>query len=308
MIQEKKFYEAVGTRIREVRNLMKLSQSEFASKFGLDHQKTVSEIEKGNTRLPLYALVQILQGFGIRTDYLLFGSKPMLQAEVTSGEAPTAYDRAKSRGESEQILTGEYYARQLRNVLRAVDEGKVQIVSGDERASRGSESSAPVLAICPPDENPRKWLASQGLLRDEERQLVAIPILDGRVAAGAPRNVFEHEPMGFAFCWKPHVKHPASTSAVKVAGESMEPDVPDGALIGVDHSIRDPEEILRSKRRLAVVRADDDGVIVRRIRRLRDGFLFEPTNRAEEFPTVEWRKGEDNPIVGRVIFIYCVAN
>jgi len=132
---------------------------------------------------------------------------------------------------------------------------------------------------------------------------------DTAVAAGGPGNVFEEEREGWAFCYRPHVRNPKTTHALRVVGDSMDPLIRDGALVGVDVSIRDPEEILRGREPLAVVRDLDldDGVMLRHVRRTKGRFvLFEPETDLAEFPRLIWdpRGGEPNPIVGKVVWRY----
>jgi phage repressor protein C with HTH and peptisase S24 domain len=140
------------------------------------------------------------------------------------------------------------------------------------------------------------------------RNIVAVPILSGHVAAGGPGEVIEHEVEDFAFCYKPHLENPDSTTCVRVFGDSMGDVVPDGALVGIDHAVTDIEAIGRRQTPLAAVRDPlSDGILIRRVKVVGKHVIFRPEIDLPGHTTVVWNTDDEsaaNPVVGAVAFIY----
>ncbi len=141
-------------------------------------------------------------------------------------------------------------------------------------------------------------------IKDALRECVAVPILGGAIAAGPPRNVFEQEIEDWAICYRSVIRHPDQTSCVRVAGDSMEPYIPDGSLVGIDHTERDPAAL---DRRIVAVRQEDDCVI-RTMQILGDQILLSPANESEENRplVICLKEATENPIIGRVVFVHAM--
>lgn len=84
-------YEDIGKRIRRIRENKGLKQDEIAARAGISIQH-YGNIERGQTKLSLEALVRIANALGVTTDQLLCGSsyraKEVLKddlAELVSG-------------------------------------------------------------------------------------------------------------------------------------------------------------------------------------------------------------------------------
>ena len=67
---------------------------------------------------------------------------------------------------------------------------------------------------------------------------VPIPIARGEISAGTPREV-EENPEGLAVIYKDWAKNFREFTAIRVKGDSMKPTIPNGSLVGIDHSKRD---------------------------------------------------------------------
>lgn len=198
-------------------------------------------------------------------------------------------------------------AQLAQRVENATGADKSWLLYGE--SSSGVAASDAVRIVAESGEAYGRWKASHGLDAERlENQVVAIPILGGAVAAGSPREVDESEIEDWAFCYRPHVSHPMETSAVRVVGASMEPYIGDGGLVGIDHADRDVVRIMRANPPLCAVRdVEAGGVLVRSLRQIRPGlFAFEPANPGPGHVGVVWdaKRDSENPIVGRVVWIY----
>lgn len=64
---------AIGARIRELRQKMKMTQEDFAEKAGICSAQQVSNIERGVRGLSLTKFIDVCKTLEIEADYLLFG-------------------------------------------------------------------------------------------------------------------------------------------------------------------------------------------------------------------------------------------
>lgn len=174
------------------------------------------------------------------------------------------------------------------------------------RESEQKYEHTPVLAVIPAGMSPDAWAREQGHIQAEVRDCVAVPILGGRIAAGAPRDVYEHETEGWAIFYRRAIRNPKTTSALRVDGDSMEPFIPDGSLAGVDYSQRDPAKIVRGRFPFAAIRVDG-GCVIRRVERADGHWLFLPSNPSATNRPAVWGPSEgENPIVGKVVTLSVV--
>lgn len=85
-------------RIISLRKLLDLSQKEFASKISIT-QAALSQIESGKTTLSISTVYNLIEAFGLRANWLLFGSGEIFAhqkieiAQGTPANAPRAYER-----------------------------------------------------------------------------------------------------------------------------------------------------------------------------------------------------------------------
>lgn len=79
-------------RILSLRKLLDLSQKEFASKISIT-QAALSQIESGKTTLSISTVYNLIEAFGLRTDWLLFGLGEIFahqRIETAQGTPPKA--------------------------------------------------------------------------------------------------------------------------------------------------------------------------------------------------------------------------
>ncbi len=174
----------------------------------------------------------------------------------------------------------------------------------------------PVLRIVPAAANAAAG-DSLAEIEAESEHIVVVPILEAKVAAGAPRNIWQCEIEGWAFCYAAHVPHPKDTHCLRIAGDSMAPVIPAGALIGIDHAINDPRQM---RTRLghapkALLRIEGEGspamggapaCVVRNIKLVGEQWLMgTPENASGEFPEFTFDLAEPdtlNAVLGQVIW------
>ena len=251
----------------------------------------------------------LVMRFDVNLRWLLTGKGSMLSADrpraVAEDEAPY-YIRESPKGELLDALRGAVEALEASAVM---DPGELRDLA--RRAEAAERAPPPVIravagGALPPDD--------ARAVEDETELLRAVPILDGRIAAGVPMEVAEAERVGWAFCYAPHVPHPERTSCIRVAGDSMAPVIPDGALVGIDHAMRDVREMTGpagEPTRAAIRVEEDEGCVVRNVR-LAGGriLLCEPENDSGGFPRFEFDLADPdlpNPVIGRVIWWYVSA-
>jgi transcriptional regulator with XRE-family HTH domain len=64
----------ISNRYRELREVNKLNQKEFAKKIGIN-QSSLSDIEKGRTKPSVDTIMATCRTFGVQADWILFGEK-----------------------------------------------------------------------------------------------------------------------------------------------------------------------------------------------------------------------------------------
>lgn len=122
-----------------------------------------------------------------------------------------------------------------------------------------------------------------------------VPLLRDAAAAGAPRAISEADIEGYAlvhFGWCPD---PGNFVCLRVRGDSMAPILHDGAIVGVDHSQRDPAMLHQQ----LVAALYEGGVTIKWLERQPDGrLLLVPENKNHS--TLVLPRTPENPIVGMV--------
>ena len=105
-----------------------------------------------------------------------------------------------------------------------------------------------------------------------------LPLREVRPAAGSGAEVFAEEVVGYVPFRKDwlaqHSIDPAQADVVQVSGDSMEPTLPDGCSILVDRSRQELQP-----KRIYVLR-NEDGLVVKRVDRNRDGWWVVSDNPA----------------------------
>jgi phage repressor protein C with HTH and peptisase S24 domain len=90
---------------------------------------------------------------------------------------------------------------------------------------------------------------------------VPIPLLNDAAAAGPPKEINEADIEGFAIIYHSWCRNPEDFTAIWVNGDSMHPTLPEGCIVAVNHTKRDPKE-LRNK---IVAFRYEGGVTIKRL-------------------------------------------
>lgn len=158
---------------------------------------------------------------------------------------------------------------------------------------------------------PKEFIARIEIRKEKEKRMleetegnnyienfVLIPIA-GKISAGTPREV-EEDPDGVAVIYKGWAMNKENFTAVKVRGDSMAPMIPDGSLVGIDHSQRDPR-VLNGK--VVALRKGNEATI-KRLRVIDNEMLIgEPDNKEWSKEIVVLRGKEMNDaIIGKVVW------
>ena len=81
---EKDFNQSVGRRIREVRETLRVTRDEFSKLCGIS-ESFLAAVERGDKSITSKTLYKISTGSHISVDYLIFGKRESIQAEMILG-------------------------------------------------------------------------------------------------------------------------------------------------------------------------------------------------------------------------------
>ena len=129
-----------------------------------------------------------------------------------------------------------------------------------------------------------------------------IPIAKDPISAGNPVTVRE-DPDGVAIIYKEWTRNEENFTAVRVQGQSMEPTIEDGSLVGIDHSQKDPKE-LHGKIVALKDPTDKDRCTIKRLHVISKSLMVGfPDNIEQKDKTVVYYGDEvDNAIIGKVVW------
>lgn len=146
----------------------------------------------------------------------------------------------------------------------------------------------------------------------EAGKFVAVPIVNGEIAAGTPTYITEGNVEDYALifssCIKPTTDfHRYRCVWVKKGSRSMSPVIEPGSLVCIDSYQRDPN-LLNNK--IVALRDPDGGCTIRCLKLENNYLLGIPENIKEYnpmvFPFNRKRATEKNPVVGRVVWYWNV--
>lgn len=144
-------------------------------------------------------------------------------------------------------------------------------------------------------------LPQQGIADD----YLAVPLVEGRVAAGHGGVVWE-QVQSLVWVYRPALGRRHRLIAVRVGGDSMEPTVPDGAIIIIDRDCREPKG---RRRAIWALRTADGECQIKRLLFAsdddpkRDVWLVVSDN-PEYAPKIAWTGDFKNLIIGQVIWMW----
>ncbi len=241
------------------------------------------------------------------TSYLNFenGRVPPMDIVVKMMTLTMINPRWLVHGEGPQYLPKEVElppAEDAASLLAVLLEGNARL---REQLLAAKRSTHPAVLVVPADVEPKGWLASQRQIQAAADEHIAIPILSGQNAAAPPENVFEAERDGWLLCPRSAIKHPKATFAFRVRDDAMAPAIPQGSLVGVDCSVRDPERLLKAGSGLVAVRDPSEGCVVRQLVKAEKHWVFVPAGPSEKYAPLVWAEGSEEPcpVIGRVIFV-----
>lgn len=164
-------------------------------------------------------------------------------------------------------------------------------------------AARPAATVVPAGMDRERWLVQERRIQAAAEEHLAVPILSGRVASNSPENVLDADNDGWALFPKSAVKHPRSTFAFRVQDDAMEPAVPEGALVGIDRSMRDLQKVWRSRKRLVAIRDAKSGCVISQFEKAGEYWVVLSASGAG--PMV-WAEGEAgrSPVIGTVVFVF----
>jgi len=229
---------------------------------------------------PMDIIVKMMALTRVNPRWLVHGKGPRLLPEET--ELPPAEDAA--------------------SLVSALLEEKAKLRREQLATKRAGQ---PRVLVMPADADPQQWIAAQGGVSAVAGEYVAVPVLSGEAAAKPPENVLEADGEGWMLWLRSAVKHPKSTFAMRVDDNAMEPAVPEGSLVGIDCSERDPAKIHRRGGAFVAVRNPRQGCVIRRLERAEEHWLFLPASPSAGAEPTVWAdgSGEECPVVGKVLFV-----
>ncbi|MBU0513774.1 MAG: XRE family transcriptional regulator [Proteobacteria bacterium] len=130
---------------------------------------------------------------------------------------------------------------------------------------------------------------------------ITVPLVAGEIAASAAGRFVEDQIEDWAVIHSSRrVRAGANLVAVRVKGPSMEPTVPDGAIVALD--IDDNQEIAHNG--IYAVRVETGDLAIKRVTLEPGRLILTSDNPVEPPRTLEVPEGADNPIVGRVVWMW----
>lgn len=207
----------MGKRFRELRQAAGLHQKDIASQFGLGSQNAITRLERGAftglTAPVLRGIMAFAAQQGASAEWLLTGIDPLASA---------------SRDDLMKALAGQI-AEELttEQALKLVPQDKAEALPPKRKARLAARRIVrlyePGFQQIEREQRPARW---QGKF---------VPII-GRLAAGEDADTTEAESFapGEADAYLVYSGAPKEAFAVRVVGDSMEPDYRDGDMVVVD--------------------------------------------------------------------------
>ena len=129
---------------------------------------------------------------------------------------------------------------------------------------------------------------------------LAVPLVDGRAAAG-PGGVVWNQVKSLVWVFRPELGNRQQLVALRVGGNSMEPTIPDGAIVIVDKADWQPNG---DHRHIWALRTEDGDTQVKRLKATQKGMLLINDNFNEYPPDVAWTGDVKKLIIGKVIWMW----
>lgn len=131
-------------------------------------------------------------------------------------------------------------------------------------------------------------------------EYVAVPLVEGQVAAGPGRVAWENV-LSLVWVFKPELGRRKNLVALRVAGDSMTPTIPDQAIIIVDRDSRQPAG---NRKGIWALRTEDGAVQIKRLQRVKDGLIVISDNFSKHPPELAWTADLQRLVIGKVIWMW----
>ena len=174
-----------------------------------------------------------------------------------------------------------------------------QLLCGQPSSLSVSQIAANITPVIRPITKPINGIPDDASADD----YFAVPLVEGRVAAG-PGGFLWEQVESLVWVYQPELGNRRNLIAVKVAGDSMYPTVPDGAIVIVDLDRRDPRG---DRRNIWAIRTDQEGAVaIKRLQILKGepGYLVLSDNFNAYPPEVAWTKEPSKLVVGQVVWMW----
>jgi len=129
---------------------------------------------------------------------------------------------------------------------------------------------------------------------------LAVPLVEGRAAAG-PGGVVWEQVKSLVWVYGPELGNRRRLVALQVGGSSMEPTIPDGAIVIVDKADWRPNG---DRRNIWALRTEDGDTQVKRLKSTKKGMILISDNFNEYPPDVAWTGDMKRLIIGKVIWMW----
>jgi len=233
------------------------------------NRQYMHQLFTGKTKLSGEIASKLSDEFGINVSYLFTGR----------GDPWSTITRAGEPGEIDSTTTDEQILRELENRL-------------GRTAKTVRPEVSPLIIAERPDaiEN----IEGQDVYR-------AIPYLADPAGAGTGR-VMEEQIEGYVVVHERVAPHPQNLVAVRVAGDSMTPTLPDGSIVAIDTTKRNPTT-LHSK--VICVRTDEE-VVIKRLHYDGKHIILTSDNRQRtEHPDIIVDMADaENLVIGQVVWAW----
>ena len=128
----------------------------------------------------------------------------------------------------------------------------------------------------------------------------AVPLVDGKAAAGFGGVVWE-KIKSLVWVYRPELGRRRNLVAVRVAGDSMKPTVPEGSIVIVDRDQWMPEG---NRKFVWAVRTAEGDTIIKRLHKVNGSLLILSDNFMDYPPEPAWTGEMEKLVIGKVIWMW----
>ena len=242
-------FSDIGERVREPMGGAK--QREFADAIGISPQQLNNILRRGG-RPSLDLIERIVSYSGISVEWLLTGRGPKkkVRAEVAAEEE-----------EPYGIDLPEEIRQKVAELARAAG------IRGEAELQKMAKCAVHFISG-----------GTDDIEIDDE--YVSVPLLSDAAAAGSPAEIHEDDVEGRCVIYRGALRNPDHTTCVWVRGDSMEPILPNGSIVAVNH-VRTDIADLDGK---VVAAYHEEGVTIKRLMLADQAIILMPENRSGHTP------------------------